>query len=212
MDDEKRREAFELLNKEPEEAVKEKEEKKPHSFKLWQSFLIWLGIGLLATAVVTIIVLKSPDDIFKGYEEARTTIIIVIGLISLVASTVSLYVNWIITSFLLSLGLKAGKNDFHNYRSVLYYYLKSSWLYAVWLGIIIIGTLIAGSGFITSIPGYIISAIVLCCFYFLVYYKMNKEQPVKKKWIFLLISGIFVAVTVGFMIYTGSIDYAGQLA
>ena len=209
MEEDKRKEAFELLNKEPEEQISE-EEKNPHSFKLWQSFLIWLGIGLLATAVVIIIVLKSPADLFKGYEEARTAIIVAIGVISLISSAVALYINWIITSLLLSLGLKIGKNEFHNYRSVLYYYLKSSWVYALWLGIIIIGTLIAGSGFITSIPSYILSAIVLLAFYYLVYYKMNKEAPVT--WIFLLFSAIFVAVTIGFMIYTGNIDYAGQLA
>ena len=82
-----------------------------HSFKLGISFLVWLGISLLSVGLVMIIMYKNPENLFEGYEDAKTTLTVVTGIISLIVSTVALYINWISTSLLLFAGFRAGGNN-----------------------------------------------------------------------------------------------------
>ncbi len=183
-----------------------------HSFKIWKSFFIWFGISLLAALLVLITVLNSPAEIFKGYEEAKPAVITVITIISVIAGTISLYINWIVTSLVLSVSLRLGKNREHNYRTVLFYFLKCSWIYALWIVVIIAGTLISGSSFIMSVPSLILTGVFMTFLYGLMLYKMNKEKKVSKKWIYIIFALCCVAVTVGFMIYTGNYNYSQQIA
>ena len=147
-----------------------------HSFKLWVSFLVWLGISLLSVALVMTIMFKNPENIFKGYEDARVTLSVITGIISLIISTVSLYINWITTSLLLFAGFRAGGNREVTYRSVLYYFLKNSWFFAIWIALILIGTLIFGTSFVTSIPSAIITFLVMFALYYFIFRKINYSK------------------------------------
>ncbi|MBR2591245.1 MAG: hypothetical protein IKE65_10070 [Clostridia bacterium] len=181
-----------------------------HSFKLWLSFLIWAGISLLAVGLVITIIYKSPDDIFAGYEDAKVTMTVIVGIISLIISTISLYLNWITTSLLLFAGFRAGGNKEVTYRSVLYYFLKNAWMFAVWIGLMLIGSLIF-SHFITSIPAAILTFVVMFGMYFLIYKKLTADFEIKKAWVYFIFAAVIALVVAGSLYYTGTIDYAGEL-
>lgn len=182
-----------------------------HSFKLWVSFLVWLGISLLSVGLVMTIIFKNPENIFKGYEDAKTTLTIITGIISLIVSTISLYINWITTSLLLFAGFRAGGNKEVTYRSVLYYFLKNAWMFAVWIALILIGTLIFGTGFITSLPSALITLAAMFAMYFLILRKMEGDFTLQKKWVYFIFAAVIALVVAGTLYYTGTIDYAGEV-
>ena len=182
-----------------------------HSFKLGVSFLVWLGISLLSVGLVMIIMYKNPENLFAGYEDAKTTLTIVTGFISLIVSTIALYINWISTSLLLFAGFRAGGNKEVTYRSVLYYFLKNSWVFAVWIALIIAGTLIMGTNFVSSIPSAIITAVLMLALYFLIMRNIGKDFTLQKKWVYIIFAIAIAAVIVISLIYTGKIDYAGEI-
>ncbi|MBQ6381134.1 MAG: hypothetical protein IJJ41_06020 [Clostridia bacterium] len=182
-----------------------------HSFKLWVSFLVWIGISLLSVGLVLTIIFKNPENIFKGYEDAKTTLTVITGVISLIISTISLYINWITTSLLLFLGFRAGGNKEVSYRSVLYYFLKNAWFFAIWIGIILIGTLIFGTGFITSLPSAIITLVVMFGLYFFILKRIEGDFTLQKKWVYLIFAAVIALIVAGTLYYTGTIDYAGEI-
>ena len=182
-----------------------------HSFKLWVSFLVWLGISLLSVGLVITILYKNPENIFKGYEDAKTTLTVITGIISLIVSTISLYINWITTSLLLFAGFRAGGNKEVTYRSVLYYFLKSAWFFAVWIGLILGGTLIFGTSFITSVPAAIITLLVMLALYLFVLKKIQVDFTIQKKWVYILFAAVIALIVAGTLLYTGTIDYAGEV-
>lgn len=183
-----------------------------HSFKLWVSFLVWLGISLLSVALVMTIMFKNPENIFKGYEDARVTLSVITGIISLIISTVSLYINWITTSLLLFAGFRAGGNREVTYRSVLYYFLKNSWFFAIWIALILIGTLIFGTSFVTSIPSAIITFLVMFALYYFIFRKINNDFTLQKKWVYFIFAAVIALVVAVTLLYTGTIDYSGEIA
>lgn len=182
-----------------------------HSFKLSVSFLVWLGISLLSVGLVMTIMYKNPENLFAGYESAKTTLTVVTGIISLIVSTIALYINWISTSLLLFAGFRAGSNKEVTYRSVLYYFLKNSWIFAVWIALIIIGTLIMGTNFISSIPSAIITAVLMLALYYLILRNISKDFTLQKKWVYIIFAVVIAAIIVISLVYTGKIDYAGEL-
>ena len=182
-----------------------------HSFKLGISFLIWIGISLLAVGLVITIMFKNPENIFKGYEDAKTTLTVITSIISLIVSTISLYINWITTSLLLFLGFRAGGNKEVTYRSVLYYFLKNAWFFAVWIALILIGTLIFGTSFITGVPSAIITLLVMLALYFMIYKKINADFTLQKKWVYFIFAAVIALIVAGTLLYTGTIDYAGEI-
>ena len=182
-----------------------------HSFKLGISFLIWSGISLLSVGLVLAIMFKNPENIFKGYEEAKTTLSVITGIISLVVSTISLYINWISTSLLLFAGFRAGGNKEVTYRSVLYYFLKNAWVFAIWIALILLGTVIFGAKFVTSIPSAIITLLVMYALYFLIFRKINVDFTLKRKWVYFVFAAVIALVVAGTLLYTGTIDYAGEI-
>lgn len=182
-----------------------------HSFKLGISFLIWAGISLLAVGLVITIIFKNPENIFKGYEDAKVTLTVITGVISLIVSTISLYINWISTSLLLFAGFRAGGNKEVTYRSVLYYFLKHAWVFAAWIALILIGTLIFGAQFITSIPSAIITLIAMFAMYFLIYRKIASDFTLQKTWVYFIFAAVIALIVAGSLYYTGTIDYAGQV-
>ena len=182
-----------------------------HSFKLGISFLIWSGISLLSVGLVIAIMFKNPENIFKGYEEAKTTLTVITGIISLIVSTISLYINWISTSLLLFAGFRAGGNKEVTYRSVLYYFLKNAWFFEVWIAVILAGTLIFGTKFVTSIPSAIITLVIMFALYFFIFKKINGDFTLQKKWVFFIFAGVIALVVAGTLLYTGTIDYAGEI-
>lgn len=182
-----------------------------HSFKLGISFLIWIGISLLSVGLVIAIMFKNPENIFKGYEEAKTTLTVITGIISLIVSTISLYINWISTSLLLFAGFRAGGNKEVTYRSVLYYFLKNAWFFAVWIALILAGTLIFGTKFVTSIPSAIITLVIMFALYFFIFKKINGDFTLQKKWVYFIFAGVIALVVAGTLLYTGTIDYAGEI-
>lgn len=194
-------------------AIKEKDNDLTvrHSFKLGISFLVWLGISLLSVGLVMIIMYKNPENLFAGYEDAKATLTIVTGIISLIVSTIALYINWISTSLLLFAGFRAGGNKEVTYRSVLYYFLKNSWIFAVWIALIIVGTLIMGTNFVSSIPSAIITAFLMLALYYLIMRNIGKDFTLQKKWVYIIFAVVIAAIIVISLIYTGKIDYAGEL-
>ena len=194
-------------------AIKEKDNDLTvrHSFKLGISFLVWLGISLLSVGLVMIIMYKNPENLFAGYEDAKATLTIVTGIISLIVSTIALYINWISTSLLLFAGFRAGGNKEVTYRSVLYYFLKNSWIFAVWIALIIVGTLIMGTNFVSSVPSAIITAILMLALYYLIMRNIGKDFTLQKKWVYIIFAVVIAAIIVISLIYTGKIDYAGEL-
>lgn len=194
-------------------AIKEKDNDLTvrHSFKLGISFLVWLGISLLSVGLVMIIMYKNPENLFAGYEDAKATLTIVTGIISLIVSTIALYINWISTSLLLFAGFRAGGNKEVTYRSVLYYFLKNSWIFAIWIALIIVGTLIMGTNFVSSIPSAIITAILMLALYYLIMRNIGKDFTLQKKWVYIIFAVVIAAIIVISLIYTGKIDYAGEL-
>ncbi|MBR0414909.1 MAG: hypothetical protein IJI67_07550 [Clostridia bacterium] len=182
-----------------------------HSFKLGISFLIWLGISLLSVGLVLTIIFKNPENIFKGYEDAKTTLTIITAVISLIVSTISLYINWISTSLLLFAGLRAGGNKEVTYRSVLYYFLKSAWFFAIWIAIILIGTLIFGTTFVTSIPSAIITLLVMMGLYCFILQKLQADFTLQKKWVYYIFAAVLALVVAGSLYYTGTINYSNEI-
>lgn len=182
-----------------------------HSFKLGISFLVWFAIALLAVALVMVIMYKNPQNIFKGYEQAKTALTIATGVISLIAGGIALYINWITTSLLLLAGFKVGGNKEVTYRSVLYYFLKNSWVFAVWIALILIGTLIWGTSFITSAAGVVITGVLMLGMYMLILMKMERDFTIKKQWVYIIFAVVIAAVIALSMIYTGKLNYAGEL-
>lgn len=182
-----------------------------HSFKLGISFLVWVGISLLAVGLVMVIIFKNPENIFKGYEDAKTTLTIITGVISLIVSTISLYINWITTSLILFAGFRAGGNKEVTYRSVLYYFLKHAWVFAIWIAVILVGTLIWGTHFITSIPAAIITLLAMLALYWLILRKIEGDFTLQKKWVYIIFAVVIALVVAGSLYYTGTIDYAGEI-
>ena len=182
-----------------------------HSFKLWVSFLVWLGISLLSVGLVMIIMYKNPENLFAGYEDAKTTLTVVTGIVSLIVSTIALYINWITTSLILLAGFKAGGNKEVTYRSVLYYFLKNSWIFAIWIALIIGGTLIIGTGFVSSIPSAVITGILMLALYLMILFKIGQDFPLQKKWVYIIFAVAVAAVIVISLLYTGKIDYSGEI-
>lgn len=182
-----------------------------HGFKLWVSFLVWLGISLLSVGLVLAIVFKNPNNIFEGYEEAKTTLTVITGIISLIVSTISLYVNWITTSLLLFAGFRAGGNKEVTYRSVLYYFLKNAWVFAAWIALILTGTLLFGTHFITSVPSAILTFCAMMALYFLIFKRIDGEFTLQKKWVYFLFA-VAIALIVAFSLYyTGTVDYSSEI-
>ena len=181
-----------------------------HSFKLWLSFLVWMGISLLAVGLVITIMFKNPENIFKGYEDAKTTLTVITGVISLIVSTISLYLNWITTSLFLFAGFRLGGNKEVSYRSVLYYFLKNAWVFAVWIALILVGTLIFGMSFITSIPAAILTFAVMFGLYFLILRRIKTDFTLQKQWVYLVVAVIIAAVVAVSLYYTGTIEYTGE--
>lgn len=192
-------------------AYKENETDIRHSFKLWLSFLIWLGISLLSVGLVITILFKNPQNMFEGYEDAKTTLTVITGIISLIVSTISLYINWITTSLLLFAGFRVGGNKEVTYRSVLYYFLKNAWFFAIWIGLILGGTLIFGTHFITSVPAAIITFLIMLALYYFVLRKIEGDFTLQKKWVYLIFAVIIALIVAGTLLYTGTIDYAGEV-
>lgn len=194
-------------------AIKEKDNDLTvrHSFKLWVSFLVWLGISMLSVGLVMTIMYKNPENLFAGYEDAKTTLTVVTCIVSLIVSAIALYINWISTSLLLFAGFRAGGNKEVTYRSVLYYFLKNSWIFAIWIALIIAGTLIMGTNFISSIPSAIITAILMLALYYLIMRNIGKDFTLQKKWVYIIFAVVIAAVIVISLIYTGKIDYAGEI-
>lgn len=182
-----------------------------HAFKLWVSFLVWLGISLLSVGLVLTIMYKNPENIFKGYEEAKTTLTVLMAVISLFVSTIALYINWISTSLLLFAGFRLGGNKEVTYRSVLYYFLKNAWFFAIWIALILVGTLFFGTHFITGIPAAILTAIIMFAFYFFIMKKLENDFTLQKKWVYIVIAAIIALVVAGTLLYTGKIDYTGEI-
>ena len=182
-----------------------------HSFKLGISFLIWVGVSLLAVGLVMVIIFKNPENIFKGYEDAKTTLTIITGVISLIVSTISLYINWITTSLILFAGFRAGGNKEVTYRSVLYYFLKHAWVFAIWIAVILVCTLIWGTHFITSIPSAIITLLAMLALYWLILRKIDGDFTLQKKWVYIIFAVVIALVVAGSLYYTGTIDYAGEI-
>ena len=182
-----------------------------HSFKLGISFLIWVGVSLLAVGLVMVIIFKNPENIFKGYEDAKTTLTIITGVISLIVSTISLYINWITTSLILFAGFRAGGNKEVTYRSVLYYFLKHAWVFAIWIAVILVCTLIWGTHFITSIPAAIITLLAMLALYWLILRKIEADFTLQKKWVYIIFAVVIALVVAGSLYYTGTIDYAGEI-
>lgn len=182
-----------------------------HSFKLWVSFLVWLGISLLSVGLVMTIMYKNPENLFAGYEDAKATLTVVTGIVSLIVSTIALYINWITTSLILLAGFKAGGNKEVTYRSVLYYFLKNSWIFAIWIALIIGGTLIMGTGFVSSIPSAIITGVLMLALYLLIMLKIGQDFKLQKKWVYIIFAVAVAAVIVISLLYTGKIDYSGEI-
>lgn len=182
-----------------------------HSFKLWVSFLVWLGISLLSVGLVMTIMYKNPENLFAGYEDAKATLTVVTGIVSLIVSTIALYINWITTSLILLAGFKVGGNKEVTYRSVLYYFLKNSWIFAIWIALIIGGTLIVGTGFVSSIPSAIITGVLMLALYLLIMLKIGQDFKLQKKWVYIIFAVAVAAIIVISLLYTGKIDYSGEI-
>ena len=182
-----------------------------HSFKLGISFLIWIGISLLSVGLVMTIIFRAPENFFEGYEEARTTLSIITGIISLIVSTIALYINWITTSLFLFAGFRAGGNKEVTYRSVLYYFLKHAWVFAIWIALILVGTLIFDTHFITSIPSAIITLLAMLALYWLILRKISLDFTLQKKWVYIIFAVVLALIVAGSLYYTGTIDYAGEI-
>lgn len=182
-----------------------------HTFKLGISFLVWLGISLLSVGLVLVTVYKNPENIFKGYEDAKTALTVAVSIISLIVSGIALYINWITTSLLLFAGFKAGRNKEVTYRSVLYYFLKNSWVFAVWIGLTLIGTLIWGTGFITSVGGIVVASVCMFALYMFILLKIKKDFPLKNEWVYIIFAVVITAVIAISLVVTGKTDYAGEL-
>ena len=183
----------------------------PYTFKLWVSFLVWLGISFLAVGLVMTIIFKNPENIFAGYEDAKVSLSVITGIISLIVSTISLYINWITTSLLLFAGFRAGGNKTVSYRCVLYYFLKNAWVFAVWIALSVVGTLLFGTGFITSIPSAIVTLLVMFALYYFIFRKVSADFELQKKWVYFLFAAVIALAVAGSLLYTGSIDYAGEI-
>lgn len=182
-----------------------------HSFKLGISFLVWLAISVISVGLVLITMYKNPQNIFKGYEDAKTTLIIAVSIISLIISGIALYINWITTSLLLFVGFKAGGNKEVTYRSVLYYFMKNSWVFAVWIALTLAGTLIWGNGFITSVAGVIIASVCMFGLYMLILMKIGKDFTLKNQWVYIIFAVVITAIIAISLVYTGKTDYAGEI-
>ena len=191
------------------EKISQNQEKIPHKFNIGLSLLIWLGISLLAAVYVAASMYFTDKSVYEEYTASLITITVIL---STLVGFVSVFVNWIVTSLILFGGLKAGKNAV-TYRSVLYYYLKNSWVYAAWIGISVAMTFILKSGnFLTGTAGIILSAVCMAVLYLLIYLGIKKDFEIKKSWVYFLIAAIFTAIIVITLIYSGSQAFSSSLS
>lgn len=187
-----------------------KKEKIPHKFNMAVAVLIWLGVSLIAAIYEIFSMYYSDPTLFgegKGYLIGFTVAI------SVLISLVSVFVNWIVSSLIFFFFFKkVGKNEV-TYRSVLYYYLKNAWVYALWSAVSLAFALILKSpNFLTSVPGIIITAIFLAGFYVLLYLGIRKDFKINRSWVYFVAAAVFWAITVGYLIYLSTDAFSSAIS
>lgn len=180
----------------------------PHKFNIGIAILVWVGVSVITSVYEVFSMYYSDPTIF---EEFKGVLIAGAVISSMLIGTISVFVNWVVSSLIFLGTFKIGKNEV-TYRAVLYHYLKNAWFYAVWSAInLVLALILKSPNFLTSVPGVIITAICLGGFYAKLYLDIRKDFKLNKGWIYIVVAVLFLAITLGSLIYMGTDSFSNSL-